>query len=119
MLALSGACGRASCNRAHPVSKGERDVSHREGRRCRSRHGGPGAQRSRYGRGGRRRRRRGVPSPGATSGNVVQVPVHAPINACGNTVDVIGFLNPAVGNRCVNGSHRKHQQGYGNRRSSW
>ncbi|MFE0130126.1 chaplin [Streptomyces sp. NPDC059037] len=39
-------------------------------------------------------------SPGILSGNVVQVPVHVPVNACGNTVNVIGALNPAIGNRC-------------------
>lgn len=44
---------------------------------------------------------------------MAQVPLHAPINACGNTVDVLGFLNPAGGNRCVNDSHNKHHQGYG------
>ncbi|GAA2456145.1 MULTISPECIES: chaplin [Streptomyces] len=43
-----------------------------------------------------------VGSPGVISGNVVQVPVHIPINACGNTVNVIGLLNPAFGNVCVN-----------------
>ncbi|MET8807389.1 chaplin [Streptomyces sp. NPDC004546] len=41
-------------------------------------------------------------SPGVLSGNVVQVPVHVPINVCGNTVDVIGLLNPAFGNTCNN-----------------
>lgn len=41
-------------------------------------------------------------SPGFLSGNVVQVPVHIPVNVCGNTVNVIGLLNPAVGNVCVN-----------------
>ena len=41
-------------------------------------------------------------SPGVLSGNVVQVPVHIPVNACGNTVDVVGLLNPAFGNTCVN-----------------
>ncbi|SDD40574.1 chaplin ChpH [Streptomyces prasinopilosus] len=41
-------------------------------------------------------------SPGVASGNVVQVPVHVPVNACGNTVSVIGLLNPAFGNACVN-----------------
>ncbi|MGW1798099.1 chaplin [Streptomyces sp. NPDC001984] len=41
-------------------------------------------------------------SPGVLSGNVIQVPVHVPINACGNTVDVIGLLNPAFGNICSN-----------------
>ncbi|MGW4029943.1 chaplin family protein [Streptomyces sp. NPDC004838] len=43
-------------------------------------------------------------SPGVLSGNVVQVPVHVPVNVCGNTVNVIGLLNPAFGNTCVNGS---------------
>lgn len=41
-------------------------------------------------------------SPGVASGNVVQVPVHVPVNACGNTVNVIALLNPAFGNTCVN-----------------
>ncbi|MFG2605852.1 chaplin [Streptomyces sp. NPDC048514] len=41
-------------------------------------------------------------SPGVLSGNVVQIPVHVPINVCGNTVDVIGLLNPAFANTCVN-----------------
>ncbi|MDH6227721.1 MULTISPECIES: chaplin [Streptomyces] len=44
-----------------------------------------------------------VGSPGVVSGNVIQVPVHVPVNVCGNTVNVIGLLNPAVGNVCVNG----------------
>ncbi|WTN63344.1 chaplin [Streptomyces sp. NBC_00626] len=41
-------------------------------------------------------------SPGVISGNTIQVPVHVPVNACGNTVDVIGLLNPAFGNTCAN-----------------
>ncbi|MFJ9697823.1 chaplin [Kitasatospora sp. NPDC101183] len=45
-------------------------------------------------------------SPGVASGNSVQVPVEVPVNACGNTVDVIGALNPAFGNRCANASGR-------------
>lgn len=43
-----------------------------------------------------------VGSPGVVSGNNVQVPVHVPVNVCGNTVSVIGLLNPAVGNTCIN-----------------
>ncbi|MEV7796799.1 chaplin ChpH [Streptomyces sp. NPDC087512] len=43
-----------------------------------------------------------VHSPGVLSGNTVQVPVHVPVNACGNTISVIGLLNPAFGNVCVN-----------------
>ncbi|KXN65912.1 DUF320-domain-containing protein [Conidiobolus coronatus NRRL 28638] len=44
-------------------------------------------------------------SPGTLSGNVIQIPIVAPINACGNTVDVIGVLNPAFGNNCENSIH--------------
>ncbi|MEV0980212.1 chaplin [Streptomyces sp. NPDC049915] len=43
-----------------------------------------------------------VQSPGAVSGNVIQAPVHVPVNVCGNTVSVVGLLNPAFGNPCVN-----------------
>ncbi|GED86930.1 chaplin [Streptomyces sp. NPDC056112] len=42
-------------------------------------------------------------SPGVLSGNVIQVPVHVPVNACGNTVNVIALLNPTFGNTCANG----------------
>lgn len=41
-------------------------------------------------------------SPGVLSGNVVEAPVHVPVNLCGNTADVIGLLNPAFGNVCGN-----------------
>ncbi|MEW2164712.1 chaplin family protein [Streptomyces sp. NPDC007084] len=41
-------------------------------------------------------------SPGVISGNTVQLPVHVPVNVCGNTVNVVGLLNPAAGNRCAN-----------------
>ncbi|MFE6594594.1 chaplin [Streptomyces sp. NPDC057781] len=51
-----------------------------------------------------------VGSPGVLSGNVVQVPVHVPINLCGNTVDVIGLLNPAFGNACENGDDDKKDE---------
>ncbi|MFE0172971.1 chaplin ChpH [Streptomyces sp. NPDC059002] len=43
-----------------------------------------------------------VKSPGVVSGNVVQVPVHVPVNACGNTISVVGLLNPTFGNTCIN-----------------
>ncbi|SFY03173.1 chaplin [Streptomyces atratus] len=41
-------------------------------------------------------------SPGVVSGNNVQVPIHVPVNACGNTINVIGLVNPAFGNNCAN-----------------
>ncbi|MFC9431076.1 chaplin [Streptomyces sp. NPDC056987] len=56
-----------------------------------------------------------IGSPGVLSGNVVQVPVHVPINVCGNTIDVVGLLNPAFGNKCANlsGEHKRggHEDG--------
>ena len=48
-----------------------------------------------------------VESPGLVAGNVVQAPIHAQANVCGNTVNVIGVLNPAFGNTCVN-AHDVH-----------
>jgi hypothetical protein len=50
-------------------------------------------------------------SPGVASGNNVQVPVHVPVNACGNTVNVIAALNPAFGNSCANRSSSSPVQG--------
>jgi ChpA-C len=43
-----------------------------------------------------------VKSPGVGSGNLAQVPVHVPVNLSGNSVNVIGLLNPAFGNTAVN-----------------
>lgn len=43
-----------------------------------------------------------VGSPGVLSGNVVQIPVHVPVNLCGNSVGIISLLNPSFGNTCVN-----------------
>ncbi|MFI7400256.1 chaplin [Streptomyces sp. NPDC049541] len=43
-----------------------------------------------------------VGSPGIVSGNVVQAPVHIPVNVSGNSVNVVGVLNPAFGNLAVN-----------------
>ncbi|WP_369195562.1 chaplin [Streptomyces djakartensis] len=55
-----------------------------------------------------------VGSPGVLSGNILQVPVHIPVNVCGNTINVIGLLNPAFGNQCENKDDPKnHPGGYG------
>lgn len=43
-----------------------------------------------------------IGSPGVLSGNVVQIPIHIPVNVCGNTVNIIALLNPSAGNTCVN-----------------
>ncbi|MGW7524369.1 chaplin [Streptomyces sp. NPDC054783] len=50
-------------------------------------------------------------SPGLVSGNGIQLPVHVPVNVCGNTVNVVGLLNPTVGNACAN--HADHGTGRG------
>ncbi|OLZ66040.1 chaplin [Streptomyces sp. IMTB 2501] len=41
-------------------------------------------------------------SPGVVSGNVIQAPVHVPVNVVGNSVSVVGLLNPAFGNSGIN-----------------
>nr|BFD86409.1 LAXTG-anchored chaplin ChpB [Streptomyces sp. Xyl84] len=40
-------------------------------------------------------------SPGLLAGDTLQLPVHVPVNVCGDTVNVVGLLNPAAGNRCA------------------
>ena len=64
-----------------------------------------------------------VGSPGVLSGNVVQVPVHIPVNVCGNSVNVVGFLNPAFGNTCANGSGDRwrddHKSGADHKNGHW
>ncbi len=53
-------------------------------------------------------------SPGVLSGNNVQAPVHVPVNVCGNTVNAVALLNPAMGNTCTNGSSSSgHGDAYG------
>ncbi|MEV5507322.1 chaplin [Streptomyces orinoci] len=57
-------------------------------------------------------------SPGVLSGDVIQIPIDIPINLCGNTIDIIGLLNPTFGNTCINGevvreehhSYREHHE---------
>ncbi|MFJ1803132.1 chaplin [Streptomyces sp. NPDC088180] len=41
-------------------------------------------------------------SPGILSGNLVQAPIDIPVNLCGNSVTVVGLLNPVFGNSCSN-----------------
>ncbi|WP_042390490.1 chaplin [Streptacidiphilus melanogenes] len=41
-------------------------------------------------------------SPGAVSGNELQLPVHIPVNVVGNSANVVGLLNPAFGNHAAN-----------------
>ncbi|MER6127642.1 chaplin [Streptomyces sp. NPDC001795] len=43
-----------------------------------------------------------VGSPGVVSGNVIQVPLTVPVNACGLGISLVGLLNPTTGNACSN-----------------
>ncbi|QMU72946.1 chaplin [Streptacidiphilus sp. P02-A3a] len=52
-------------------------------------------------------------SPGVLSGNVVQIPIDVNANVCGNSVNIIGLLNPAIGNRCSNDDGARGDHGYG------
>ncbi|WP_230419304.1 chaplin [Catenulispora pinistramenti] len=43
-------------------------------------------------------------SPGVLSGNTIQAPISIPVNACGDSVNVVGVGNGATGDHCHNGS---------------
>ncbi|KUH39896.1 MULTISPECIES: chaplin [Streptomyces] len=51
-----------------------------------------------------------VNSPGVLSGNVLQAPIHIPVNICGNTINAVGLLNPAFGNVCINNGGKDHKE---------
>ncbi|GAA1187746.1 hypothetical protein GCM10009654_51680 [Streptomyces hebeiensis] len=53
-----------------------------------------------HGRGGSTATGLALGSPGVGSGNNVAVPIDVPVNLCGNSVDVVGVLNPVFGNFC-------------------
>ncbi|MFC6064722.1 chaplin [Streptomyces ochraceiscleroticus] len=46
-------------------------------------------------------------SPGVGSGNDAKAPVDVPVNACGNTADIVGLLNPVFGNHCAGSSNEQ------------
>ncbi|MFC5033494.1 chaplin, partial [Streptomyces fildesensis] len=47
--------------------------------------------------------------------------IHVPINVCGNTVNVVGLLNPAFGNVCQNISSDDddHSDNKGDDKGDW
>ncbi|GGU86447.1 membrane protein [Streptomyces albospinus] len=51
-----------------------------------------------------------VKSPGFASGNLAQMPIHMPINLCGNSINVVGVLNPTFGNTCINAEPEHHTE---------
>ncbi len=44
-------------------------------------------------------------SAGLIAGNNVSVPIHVPLNVCGNSINVLAVLNPTTDNTCVNVEH--------------
>jgi hypothetical protein len=43
-----------------------------------------------------------VNSPGVLSGNNDQIPIHIPVNFCGNSIDIAAGGNATIGNVCLN-----------------
>ena len=98
---LNPAFGNTCSNGDSHHAGGHRDGGHRDG----GRHRHPGDRHvGGHGHDGAKARGVAAGSPGVASGNTVQAPVHAPVNACGNTVTAGGGLNPAYGNTCSNDS---------------
>ena len=52
-------------------------------------------------------------SYGVLNGNEIHAPVHLPVNACGNSVELISLFNDAYGNTCVNDGGYGDDGGYG------
>ncbi|MGW6526750.1 chaplin [Streptomyces venezuelae] len=49
-------------------------------------------------------------SPGVLAGNNAKAPADVPVKACGNTVDVVAALSPAMGNGCDAEAGTPHHQ---------
>ncbi len=50
-------------------------------------------------------------SPGVLSGNLIQAPIDLSLNACGNSVNLVGLFNDASDNTCVNETgHKKEKE---------
>ncbi|MGW7607212.1 chaplin [Streptomyces sp. NPDC054766] len=55
-------------------------------------------------------------SPGVLSGDQTAAPVDVPVELCGNSVDVIGLLNPVFGNEC---GHHHTPEGHATTPHHW
>ncbi|RLU92136.1 hypothetical protein CTZ27_19955 [Streptomyces griseocarneus] len=113
-VTVIGALNSASGNHCFNGSVGHGHHGHGQGEG----HEGHGDGRGEHGTGGHhgggsQAQGASVGSPGVISGNTVQAPVHVPVNACGNSVNVVGVGNSAVGNDCFNGGHEHHGTGNG------
>ncbi|MFD3483703.1 chaplin [Streptomyces sp. NPDC058665] len=95
----------SSTHAAKPGENGGSSAPVRPGHRPdQGAHTGPAGHSERPDHGGSSASGATANSPGLLSGNLVQAPLDIPLNICGNSVDLVGVLNPAFGNACVNGS---------------
>ncbi|WP_329386578.1 chaplin [Streptomyces sp. NBC_01716] len=95
----------SSTHAARPGENGGSSAPVRPGHRPdQGAHTGPAGHSERPDHGGSSASGAATNSPGLLSGNLVQAPLDIPLNICGNSVDLVGVLNPAFGNACVNGS---------------
>ncbi|MFD3731171.1 chaplin [Streptomyces sp. NPDC058632] len=97
--ALNEASGNTCVNGSHQDDRSDHQDDRSDHQASKPSHGGSGG-------GGAYAEGVAKGSPGVASGNNVQAPVHAPVNACGNSVNVVGAFNEASDNTCVNGSHQ-------------
>ncbi|MEU5202282.1 chaplin family protein [Streptomyces pseudogriseolus] len=102
-VTLGGGLNSASDNTCVNVSEGAHGAKSSSDRSAHSHHASdPGASHSEDG--GAHAVGAAKGSPGVLSGNLVQAPIHIPVNACGNNVNLLGLFNEASGNTCVNDS---------------
>ncbi|WP_406727483.1 chaplin [Streptomyces sp. GD-15H] len=109
--ASGNVCGNTSHKSGHQTGhQSEHKSGHQTGHQAGHR---SSAERSHGGHEGGGAHAEGVTkgSHGVASGNLVQVPVHAPVNVCGNNVDVVGAFNEASDNDCRNTSRGGHDGG--------
>ncbi|WP_037870532.1 chaplin [Streptomyces sp. SPB074] len=95
---LAAGTGMASATDCPPAHGGGHGGHHAPGHG--GHHGGNGG--GSHAGGGAHANGAAIGSPGILSSNLVQVPVNIPVNVSGNTINVIGLLNPAFGNTAVN-----------------
>ncbi|KIF69479.1 hypothetical protein HY68_14290 [Streptomyces sp. AcH 505] len=95
---------QAPQHEAAPHSAPQYPAHHQTPRHETPRHEAPRHESPRHETGGATAESTVAGSPGLLSGNLLQAPLDIPLNLCGDTVDVVGLLNPAFGNHCASGT---------------
>ncbi|MEU6441235.1 chaplin [Streptomyces sp. NPDC047046] len=102
LAAGTGMASATDCPPAHGGGHGGHHAPGHGGHHGGGHHGGGNNGGGSHAGGGAQANGVATRSPGILSGNLVQVPVNIPVNVSGNTINVIGLLNPAFGNSAVN-----------------